>query len=70
MDPVAVADEAVRFDDAGLIPVIVQEDETQRVLMLAFMNEEALSADAANRARPLLEPQPQQALAQGRNVRQ
>jgi phosphoribosyl-AMP cyclohydrolase/phosphoribosyl-ATP pyrophosphohydrolase len=33
---------AVRFDDAGLVPVIVQEDATQRVLMLAFMNEEAL----------------------------
>jgi phosphoribosyl-AMP cyclohydrolase len=33
---------AVRFDEAGLVPVIVQEDATQRVLMLAFMNEEAL----------------------------
>ena len=42
MDHVALADEAVRFDDAGLIPVIVQEDASQRVLMLAFMNEEAL----------------------------
>jgi phosphoribosyl-AMP cyclohydrolase len=42
MDPVARVEEAVRSDDAGLIPVIVQEDETQRVLMLAFMNEEAL----------------------------
>jgi phosphoribosyl-AMP cyclohydrolase len=33
---------AVRFDESGLVPVIVQEDATQRVLMLAFMNEEAL----------------------------
>ncbi|MCA9881157.1 MAG: phosphoribosyl-AMP cyclohydrolase [Thermomicrobiales bacterium] len=35
-------DPAVRFDDAGLIPVVVQDDASQRVLMLAFMNEEAL----------------------------
>ena len=42
MNPVALPDETVRFDDAGLIPVIVQEDATQHVLMLAFMNEEAL----------------------------
>lgn len=37
-----LAAEAVRFDDAGLVPVVVQEDATQRVLMLAFMNREAL----------------------------
>lgn len=42
MDPAVLLDETVRFDAAGLIPVIVQEDATQRVLMLAFMNEEAL----------------------------
>ncbi|MFT4041446.1 MAG: phosphoribosyl-AMP cyclohydrolase [Thermomicrobiales bacterium] len=34
--------DAVRFDASGLVPVIVQEDATQRVLMLAFMNAEAL----------------------------
>ena len=38
----ALPESAVRFDDAGLVPVIVQEDATGRVLMLAFMNEEAL----------------------------
>jgi phosphoribosyl-AMP cyclohydrolase/phosphoribosyl-ATP pyrophosphohydrolase len=43
MNHFALADEAVRFDDAGLIPVIVQEDASKRVLMLAFMNEEALT---------------------------
>jgi phosphoribosyl-AMP cyclohydrolase len=42
MSTPALSNEAVRFDDAGLVPVIVQEDATQRVLMLAFMNEEAL----------------------------
>lgn len=34
--------DTVRFDANGLVPVIVQEDATQRVLMLAFMNAEAL----------------------------
>jgi phosphoribosyl-AMP cyclohydrolase len=38
----AISYETVRFDDAGLIPVVVQDDASQRVLMLAFMNEEAL----------------------------
>ena len=32
----------LHFDRDGLIPVIVQEDATNDVLMLAFMNEEAL----------------------------
>jgi phosphoribosyl-AMP cyclohydrolase len=31
-----------RFDDAGLIPVIAQHHATGEVLMLAYMNEEAL----------------------------
>jgi phosphoribosyl-AMP cyclohydrolase len=42
MNAAVLPSESVRFDDAGLVPVIVQEDATQRVLMLAFMNEEAL----------------------------
>jgi phosphoribosyl-AMP cyclohydrolase len=32
----------VAFDDRGLVPAIVQEQATGRVLMLAWMNEEAL----------------------------
>ena len=42
MDAMAIFEGAVRFDDAGLVPVVVQDDESLRVLMLAFMNEEAL----------------------------
>ncbi len=42
MDTAALTEDGVRFDDAGLVPVVVQEDASQRVLMLAFMNEEAL----------------------------
>lgn len=33
---------SVQFDGAGLIPVIVQDDHTGAVLMLAYMNREAL----------------------------
>ena len=32
----------VRFDDAGLVPVIAQEAQSHDVLMFAFMNREAL----------------------------
>jgi len=31
----------LKFDERGLIPVIVQDAETKDVLMLAYMNEEA-----------------------------
>ncbi|BAM82234.1 histidine biosynthesis bifunctional protein HisIE [Cyanidioschyzon merolae strain 10D] len=33
----------VRFDAAGLVPAIVQDAETNQVLMLAYMNRDALS---------------------------
>ena len=32
----------IKFDQAGLIPAIVQDTETLEVLMIAYMNEEAL----------------------------
>ena len=31
----------IKTDDKGLVPVIVQEDKSGEVLMLAYMNEEA-----------------------------
>lgn len=34
--------ERIKFDENGLIPAIVQDDTTGKVLMLAYMNEEAL----------------------------
>ena len=34
--------ENITFDDNGLIPAIIQDDITGKVLMLAYMNEEAL----------------------------
>ena len=35
--------ESISFDENGLIPAIVQDDITGKVLMLAYMNEEAIS---------------------------
>ena len=32
----------VRFDDTGLVPVVIQDDANGDVLMLAYMNAEAL----------------------------
>lgn len=34
--------ERVTFDDGGLVPAIVQDATTSEVLMMAYMNEEAL----------------------------
>ncbi len=35
---------SLRFDDAGLIPAIIQDAADHQVLMFAFMNAEALEA--------------------------
>jgi len=32
----------IKFNKEGLIPVIIQDEETKQVLMLAYMNEESL----------------------------
>jgi phosphoribosyl-AMP cyclohydrolase len=32
----------LEFDENGLVPAVVQEDDTSEVLMIGFMNEEAL----------------------------
>lgn len=37
----------VRFDEAGLVPVIAQQWDTREVLMMAWMNAEALEATLA-----------------------
>lgn len=41
--------EEISFNDEGLIPVIAQDSETGKVLMLAWMNREALELTAENR---------------------
>ena len=37
-----VAIDELKFDEKGLIPAIVQDAETRRVLTLAYMNRESL----------------------------
>ncbi len=37
----------VRFNDAGLVPAVAQDAETGRVLMVAWMNREALEQTLA-----------------------
>ena len=38
----------VKWDDNGLVPVIVQDDVSDRVLMFAWMNRDALEETAAS----------------------
>jgi phosphoribosyl-AMP cyclohydrolase len=40
VDPAAL--EAVRYDEHGLVPAIIQEQGSGRVLMMAYMNADAL----------------------------
>ena len=42
VEAVALADMQIKFDDAGLIPCVVQQEGTGEVLMVAWMNEESL----------------------------
>lgn len=39
----------VRFDTAGLVPAVAQDSTSRQVLMLAWMNEEALRATVTTR---------------------
>src|SRR2546428_1651817 len=43
---VAIDPREVRWDDAGLVPAVVQDVSDGRVLMLAYVDEEALAATA------------------------
>ncbi len=40
-DPLQVDD--LKFDDAGLIPAVVQQYDTLEILMLAYMNKESVA---------------------------
>jgi phosphoribosyl-AMP cyclohydrolase len=42
-----VPPEDVRFDDRGLVPAIVQDADTDEVLMMAWMNRESLELTIA-----------------------
>ena len=57
----------LKFDEKGLIPVIVQDHYTKEVLTLAYMNAETLALTIAD---GVLEPEPPGNLAQGGDQRQ
>ena len=40
-------DVSVRFDEAGLVPAIIQDDDSGVVLMLGYMNQESLERTVA-----------------------
>jgi phosphoribosyl-AMP cyclohydrolase len=42
-------EEWVRFDERGLVPAVVQDASTGQVLMMAYMNREALEATLSTR---------------------
>ena len=41
--------DSVKFDEHGLIPAIAQDAQTGRILMVAWMNREALQLTADNK---------------------
>lgn len=43
-----IAIESLKFDENGLIPAIVQDHQTGQVLMLAYMNKDALAKTLAS----------------------
>jgi len=43
-----VTGDPVRFDESGLIPAIVQDSTTGKVLMLGYMNQDAIDATLAS----------------------
>ena len=61
--------DAMRFDERGLIPAVVQEAGTGEVLMVAYMNRESLEQTLADGRHVVLQPQPGAALAEGGDVR-
>ncbi len=68
--PYTEADLAViSYNEAGLVPAIIQEEGTNDVLMVAWMNEDTLRETLDTGRTVFLEPQPPGAVAQGRHVR-
>ena len=56
------------FDSAGLLTAIAQDADSGEVLMVAFMDREALDADARDRPRALPFAQPRAAVDEGREL--
>ena len=56
---------SIRFDEKGLVAAIVQDRSTRDVLMLGWMDAEALRRTLDDRANVVLEPEPAGVLVQG-----
>ena len=54
----------------GLVPAVVQDAESREVLMVGFMNEDALARTREDRLRHVLQPDAQHALDEGRDLGQ
>ena len=54
----------------GLIPAVVQDEISNEVLMVGFMNGDAWRLTQRNGLRHVLQPHAQQAVDEGRNVGQ
>ena len=53
----------------GLVPAIIQDDDTRQVLMLGYMNEEALRQNRGRRSRHILQPHEKPSVDERRNQR-
>ena len=61
----------IDFDKSGgLVPAIIQDATTMKVLMLGYMNREAYEKDNTDRPGDILQPQPQVPVDKGRDVGQ
>lgn len=60
----------IHYDERGLVPAIVQEHGTGKVLMMAYMNEESLAITQKEGTHLLLQPVQKMPVAQGRDQRQ
>ena len=67
LDPAIAA--RLKRDDHGLIAAVTQQWDTGEVLMVGWMDDEALHRTADDRPLHLLEPQPAGVLGQGRDLR-
>ena len=67
--PAAGTLEAVVYNRDGLVPAIVQDYATGTVLMLAWMDDEALRRTLRDGQDLVLEPFPPGVLVQGRDLR-
>ena len=60
---------SLKFDEQGLLPAVIQDWLDGTVLMLGYMNQEALARRLVDQVGALLEPVAKETLGKGRNVR-